>query len=274
MNEGSDTVPATGWSSFVALGDSFTEGLDDLRADGTPRGWADRVAERLARDMPGFRYANLAVRGKLLDQVVADQVPIAERLRPDLITFSAGGNDILRPQCSPDSVAERFDAALGRLVATGADVVVFAGFDTRSVPVLRRIRGRIATFNELLRGVAENHRCRLVDLWAMAPLSDPRAWGADRLHLTPDAHRRVALRTCEVLGVPVTEDWREPWPEAIAEPWQRRRHEDLRWARTYLMPFLYGRMRGRATGDGFFPKRPELAPYAQLPHGVTSEPAR
>ena len=36
-------------SSFLALGDSFTEGLDDWRADGTPRGWADRVAEQLAR---------------------------------------------------------------------------------------------------------------------------------------------------------------------------------------------------------------------------------
>ena len=73
------------WKSFVAIGDSFTEGLDDWRPDGTPRGWADRVAERLAEDEPELRYANLAVRGKLLDQIVTDQVPVAERLRPDLI---------------------------------------------------------------------------------------------------------------------------------------------------------------------------------------------
>ena len=43
------------WNSFIAIGDSFTEGLDDWRPDGTPRGWADRVAERLAADAPGFR---------------------------------------------------------------------------------------------------------------------------------------------------------------------------------------------------------------------------
>ena len=79
------------WNSFIAIGDSFTEGLDDWRPDGTPRGWADRVAEHLAADRPGFRYANLAVRGKLLDQIVDDQVPVAERLAPDLITFSAAG---------------------------------------------------------------------------------------------------------------------------------------------------------------------------------------
>jgi lysophospholipase L1-like esterase len=244
----------------VAIGDSFTEGLDDFRDDGSPRGWADRVAERLTRDVPEFRYANLAVRGKMLDQVVEDQVPVAEQLRPDLVTFSAGGNDIIRPHCDPDSVADRFDAALQRLVATGADVVIFIGFDVRQIPVLRRIRGRVATFNEHLRGIADRHECRVVDMWAMKPLSDPRCWGADRLHLTPAGHQRVALRTLEVLGVPVTEDWREPWPDADPHPWLRRRQADATWARQYALPYFYGRFRGRRTGDGFMPKRPELVP--------------
>ncbi|HEX4360171.1 MAG TPA: SGNH/GDSL hydrolase family protein [Pseudonocardia sp.] len=257
------------WTSYVALGDSFTEGLDDRRDDGTPRGWADRVAERLALDVPDFRYANLAVRGKWLDQIVADQIPVAEQLRPDLITFSAGGNDIIRPRCSPDAVAERFDAALGRVMAIGADVVVFAGFDTRRVPVLSRIRGRIATFNELLRMIADKHGCRLVDLWAMEPLSDPRSWGRDRLHLTTDGHRRVALRTLEVLGVPVTEDWREPLSAEVPRPWQYRRQEDLSWARDYLVPFLKDWARGRQTGEGYAPKHTELLPYAQALPGAT-----
>ncbi|HEY7047482.1 MAG TPA: hypothetical protein VH373_09690 [Jatrophihabitantaceae bacterium] len=34
--------------TFVAVGDSFTEGLDDFRPDGSVRGWADRVAELIA----------------------------------------------------------------------------------------------------------------------------------------------------------------------------------------------------------------------------------
>jgi hypothetical protein len=57
------------YSSFVAVGDSFTEGMSDWRADGSPRGWADLVAARLALDTPGFRYANLAVRGNLVRQI-------------------------------------------------------------------------------------------------------------------------------------------------------------------------------------------------------------
>jgi len=58
--------------SFVAVGDSFTEGLADDRGDGVFRGWADLVAQRLAQREPGLRYANLAVRGKLIGQIRAD----------------------------------------------------------------------------------------------------------------------------------------------------------------------------------------------------------
>src|SRR3954449_8561644 len=117
--------------SFVAVGDSFTEGLDDLWDDGSPRGWADRLAERLAPGRPDFPYANLAVRGKLLDQVVEEQIPVVERMRPDLVSFCAGGNDIIGFQCDTDDLIARFDAALARIVATGAEVIIFTGFDLR-----------------------------------------------------------------------------------------------------------------------------------------------
>lgn len=265
------------WSSYVAIGDSFTEGLDDRLPDGYPRGWADRVAEQLAVGDAGFRYANVAVRGKLLDQIVTDQIPVAEQLRPELITFCAGGNDIIKPQCDPDALAVRFDRALGRLAATGADVVIFTGFDTRRMPLLRRIRGRIATYNALLRASADNHGCRVVDLWGMTVLADPRAWCNDRLHLTTEGHRRVALRTLEVLGVPVAQDWRVPWPQAVAYPWSYRRQQDLIWTRQHLMPYLSRLVRGQSTGDGYLPKRPELAPLngepGAGPIGLTSRPA-
>ena len=35
------------WRRYVALGDSLSEGLQDLAADGAPRGWADRLAQGL-----------------------------------------------------------------------------------------------------------------------------------------------------------------------------------------------------------------------------------
>ena len=88
--------PGLDIGSFAALGDSFTEGLNDPHPGGGFMGWADRVAAVLAGRVPGFGYANLAVRGKLLGQVIADQVPRAIELAPDLVSLAAGGNDILR----------------------------------------------------------------------------------------------------------------------------------------------------------------------------------
>lgn len=250
--------------SFVALGDSFTEGLDDPRADQAGYlGWADRFAAMLASDQPGLRYANLAVRGKLLRQVAEEQVPQAIEMAPDLVSLAAGGNDMLRPRTDPDALAESYDEAVRTLLMAGCQVLIFTGFDPR-FPVLRLIRGKVAAFNMHLRAIAERHGCQVVDLWSMWVLCDPRAWSADRLHLTPDAHRRVALRACEVLGVPVGEDWREPWPPADGlassgtRAWLAARKMDLHWARAHAAPWVARRVRGISSGDGLEPKRPEL----------------
>ena len=262
---GSSAPPGIG--TFVAIGDSFTEGLNDPDPGGGFRGWADLVAGALAvrPGTPVFRYANLAIRGKLVSQVVTEQVPRAVELAPDLVSLAAGGNDILRGD-DVDELAATFEPAVAKLQAAGCRVLIFTGFDPRMFPVIRLLRGRIAAYNMHLRGIADEHGCDLVDLWSMRVLRDPHAWSADRLHLTPDAHQRVALRTCEVLGLQLAADWREPWPpgEGIvssqARAWLEARRTDLRWARLHAAPWVARRVRGVSSGDGISPKRPELLP--------------
>ncbi|MBF6180282.1 SGNH/GDSL hydrolase family protein [Nocardia otitidiscaviarum] len=251
--------------TFVALGDSFTEGLDDPYpdSDATPngryRGWADRLAEHLAEHTE-VRYANLAVRGKLIRQIVDDQLPRALELRPDLITCCAGGNDLIRPGGDPDQLAEIYRDALIRLRGTGATVVVVTGMDTGFQPVMRHLRGKIATYNMHLRAIADEFDCPVLDLWGMRTLQDHRAWSWDRLHLSAAGHERLALRACEVLGVPVAADWRAPWGPEEPKPWPTARQEDLHWAREFLLPWIQRRLTGRSSGDGLAPKRPDLAP--------------
>jgi lysophospholipase L1-like esterase len=259
--------------SFVAIGDSFTEGLNDPLPDGGFRGWADRVAAVLAERVPGFRYANLAVRGKLLAEVIAEQLPRAIDMAPDLVSVAAGGNDILRGT-DVDILAARFDAGVARLQAAGCRVVIFTGFDPRVFPVIRLLRGRIAAYNMHLRGIADDRGADLVDLWSMRVLADPRMWSSDRLHLSSEGHRRVALRSCEILGVPQPEDWRVPLPLAPLAPlaqapgpaavWASARRQDLRWAKQFAMPWLNRRLRGTSSGAGLPPKRPDLAPIETL----------
>jgi lysophospholipase L1-like esterase len=258
-----DLKPGIG--TFVAIGDSFTEGLHDPGPDGGYLGWADRVAGALAQRQPGFRYANLAIRGKLLGQVIAEQLPRAIEMEPDLVSLAAGGNDILSGG-DVDSLAAAFEPGVARLQAAGCRVVIFTGFDPRMFPVIRLLRGRIAAYNMHLRGIADAYGCDLVDLWSMRALNDARAWSPDRLHLTPDGHRRVALRTCEVLGVPVTQDWRVPLPPAPDEyrnssgraRWLAARRADARWTREYAMPWVRRRLGGTSSGDGLLAKRPDL----------------
>jgi lysophospholipase L1-like esterase len=249
--------------SFVALGDSFTEGFGDPYPDGSCRGWADRFAEHLAEVSPGLRYANLAIRGKVLGQVADEQLPVAIALRPDLVSIAAGGNDLLRPRADPDALAAAFEQAVASLRAAGCQVLLFTGFDPGGFPLLRLVRGKAAAFNAQLRVIAARHDCLHVDLWSMHVLADRREWCPDRLHLAPDGHRRVALRACEVVGVPVLDDWREPLPGSAAastRSWLRARMEDLHWAREYAAPWLQRRLRGVSSGDGMSPKRPELLP--------------
>lgn len=250
--------------SYVAVGDSFSEGLNDPYPDSdtTPhghyRGWADRLAHHLADHVSEVNYANLAVRGKLIRQIVADQVPQAVELRPDLVSVCAGGNDIIRPGTDPDTLARLFASTVRRLRETGATVLIYTGIDTGFQPVMRRFRGKIATYNMHVRGIADTYGCPVVDLWNMDVLRDHRAWSWDRLHLSAEGHRRLALRTCEVLGVPVEDDWNAPWPEQEPKPWRNARQEDLYWAREYLVPWIGRRLTGRSSGDGMGPKRPEL----------------
>lgn len=258
-----DLKPGIG--TFVAIGDSFTEGLHDPGPDGGYLGWADRVAGALAQRQPGFRYANLAIRGKLLGQVIAEQLPRAIEMAPDLVSLAAGGNDILSGG-DVDSLAAAFEPGVARLQAAGCRVVIFTGFDPRTFPVIRLLRGRIAAYNMHLRGIADAYGCDLVDLWSMRALNDARAWSPDRLHLTPDGHRRVALRTCEVLGVPVTQDWRVPLPPAPdgyrnssgRARWLAARRADARWTTQYAMPWVRRRLGGTSSGDGLLAKRPDL----------------
>jgi len=270
--------------SFVALGDSFTEGLNDTEGLGVAgpggafRGWADRLAGLLAAEYNGIRYANLAVRGKLLRQIVADQVPVAAEMAPALVSIAGGGNDMLRPGSDPDVLAELFDVAVARLRAAGSQVLMFTGSDPVSAPVLRLLRGKISTFNMHLRGIADEHGCYLVDLWSMRFLRSADAWSSDRLHLTAQSHQRVALRACEVLGVPVSDDWRAPLAadEVAAGPasvlpgtlsaamargaWLAARRADARWAKDYLAPWVSRRLHGTSSGDGVSAKRPFLEP--------------
>ena len=271
------------WHRYVAVGDSFTEGLadPDPHSPGAYRGWADRLAEHLdaaarAGGGPGVEYANLAVRGRLLEAILAEQLPVALSSGADLVSIAAGGNDLLRPRADVDALAASMDAAVGSLRATGADVLLVAGFDPRSLPVVRLTRGRVAAYNLQLWATARRHGAAVLDLWSLRALYDLRMWAPDRIHLSAEGHRRVALAALSALhGGPEgsAEEWAQPLPAGVARSRLASAREDAAWARTHLAPWVQRRLTGRSSGDAVEPKRPVPAPLAEGGAGGSSPDA-
>ncbi|RLU81178.1 GDSL family lipase [Streptomyces griseocarneus] len=237
------------YSSFVAVGDSFTEGMSDELPDGSYRGWADLLAARLAERTPGFRYANLAVRGKLIGQIADEQAPAAAATGADLATLVGGLNDVLRPKCDVELVCARLAEAAER-IAGGCGQLVLMRSPGRHGPVLERFRPRMDQLFGFVDELAERHGAIVVDLFGADVLGDPRLWAEDRLHLNAEGHRRVAEAVWQALGYPPETDWRAPLPPYVRPGWAARRASDARFAREHLLPWIGRRLTGRSSGDG------------------------
>ncbi|WP_033287949.1 SGNH/GDSL hydrolase family protein [Amycolatopsis jejuensis] len=255
---------------LVCIGDSFTEGVgdDDPSAPNGVRGWADRAAAVLARE-PGFRYANLAVRGKLLPQVLNEQVEPALAMKPDLVTIYAGGNDLMRPRVDIDALTDSYERAIARFRAAGAQVLLFTGVDGVEDALFRHMRGRVAIYNEHVRGIAARHETLLVDMWSMRQLRDRRMWAPDRLHLNASGHTEIAIAVLAALGVP-----HDLAPVVLGSrprlSVREQRAANLRWGREHALPWVGRRLRGESSGDTISPKRPELEPFDDS-QGLTAD---
>jgi lysophospholipase L1-like esterase len=249
------------YTSFVAVGDSFTEGMSDLLPDGTYRGWADLLAARLAARSPGFRYANLAVRGKLIRQIADDQVDAAAAMGADLITLVGGLNDVLRPACDVDAVCGLLESSVERLAPACGRLVLMRS-PARRGPVAARFRPRMEKLYAFLDGLARRHGALVVDLYGAEVLGDPRMWADDRLHLTAEGHARVAEAVWQALGLPAESEWTALPPPAVPAAWAARRLSDARFTRQHLLPWIGRRLTGRSSGDNVTPL---LVPYWDEP---------
>lgn len=248
------------WKRFAALGDSFTEGIGDPGKDGRDRGWADRVAAGLAEDDPELLYANLAIRGRKLAQIVSEQVPAAVALQPDLVTFSGGVNDALRRTWDLPYMADTLEDAIAQLRGTGADVMIVTFGRPRSrSPLIGSVEGRLSDYREVILDVADRYGCMVTDFWGIDTFADSRFWSEDRLHLNEVGHERVSLAVLEGLGHPKG-PWAMPLPPVKEHTLLQKAARNASWMGKHLAPWMARRVTGRSSGDGVVPKRPELAP--------------
>lgn len=242
------------------MGDSFTEGVGD--PDGTRpnglRGWADRVAEALTVLNPELGYANLAIRGRKLPQILDEQVPAALELAPDLVSLTGGGNDVMRPNVDIDALADSLDRTVATLRATGATVLLFTLPDSRSNQAFKVMRGRVALFNLFVREIVDRQDAVLIDVWGNHDFDRRQYLDTDRLHLNTHGHQSMAIQVLEALGAE-HELAELPYSPRALTPRQERA-ENLEWTRSFLLPWVGRRLTGRSSGDNIAPKYPTPTP--------------
>jgi lysophospholipase L1-like esterase len=245
---------------YVAIGDSTTEGLDDPDGFGGYRGWANRLAERIASRQGSLLYANLGIRGRTTRQILDEQLETAVAMRPDLATVVSGTNDLMGRHFDADAIAGDIETMQRALIAGGATVVTFTLPDlTPVMPVARVIRGRVAELAQAIREACTRSGAILCDLAAHEVSTDPRFWSDDRLHANSAGHARIADALAWHLSLPDTDpSWSEPLPDEWRPSLAARARAELVWGRDHLLPWMWRHAQGRSSGDGRSAKRPEL----------------
>lgn len=251
------------YSRYVAVGDSQTEGLWDGDDDTGVAGFADRLAAHLEELNPGVLYANLAVRGRRIRDVLDNQLPRAVAMQPDLITSCIGMNDVTRPgRPAFERAVADIDLLHDRLAETGATVVTTTFPDLATIlPVGRFLEGRVLRINEVIRAAAQRHGFRLVDLYDAPSLAAPEIWSPDRVHGSPRGHAVFAAAAAEALNLPGSNhDWASSTVEVVRPSLGSRMYSQALWTQNLLMPWIWRHLRGLSSGNGRDPKRPWLEP--------------
>ncbi len=247
---------------YIALGDSMTEGMTDEVVNANYRGWADRIADVMATKSSNFTYLNLAVRGKLIQQVIDDQLPQIEQYvtgKETLVSFHAGANDVIRPNYNPAITLPLYIEAAKKVAATGCTLMLFTVMEkpTSNGKAGQIWESRFHEFNKIVRHTAEITDAVLID-WKVAPfLSDIRFLAKDRLHLNSEGHYRVAQAVLEKLGLPHDSQWKNPLPPAGPISRLNKLNSDLTWIITFVIPWIWRRARGKSSGDGRTSKHSE-----------------
>lgn len=253
-------MPHIAYRRYVAIGDSQTEGLWDGDDAAGLVGFADRLAARLDALYPGLQYANLAVRGRRIRDVLHDQLPRALSMQPDLITACAGMNDVTRPGRSFDQALIDLGELYLRLAGSGATVLTTTFPDVaKLVPVGRLLARRVTRINGAIRTAAKRHGFGLVDLYTAPAMHDLDTWSPDRIHASTKGHILFADAAAEALNLPSSNhDWARSSGAAAPLSPPARAYARLRWTQNLLLPWILRRLRGQSSGDGREAKRPHL----------------
>lgn len=250
--------------SYVALGDSLSEGLGDFgfAESRVHSGWADRLAMLLAREAKkhnhDFHYANMAIRGAKIADIMGIQLERALAEKPDLVTVMAGQNDLLSSTENMPKLERQFREGIQKLKDAGCTVIVSNTINPIHLMVFRPLARLATVMTEMIERVAKELDVPVHDVHRIESLADVAYWAEDMVHFSGPGHIKVANEAAALLKLSYRLS--ELDDIEIAPP-ARGVLGTSRWVAVHVLPFFWRRIRRVSSGDGLEPKLPTLTKY-------------
>lgn len=190
-SESSATAPPgeAGAVRYLAIGDSLTQGVG--APDESTGSFPALLAEHWRNDGCTVELQNAGISGYTAGQVLEEQVPQIDEFKPTLITFQAGGNDLVNG-VTVDDYRDNVEDILEAAADSGARVIVLAQNEWFRAPSGEGYTTPEARdeFDAVLIEEAQDKGAEFVD---MRPLykqqADENLWVEDGIHPTPEAYR-------------------------------------------------------------------------------------
>ncbi|MEN9751212.1 MAG: hypothetical protein RLZZ600_259 [Actinomycetota bacterium] len=243
------------YRSYVAMGDSLTEGLGDtgFEQDRMNKGWADRLAALLAREAAfaghSFDYANLALRGSNSLHILTAQLELALELKADLVTIMTGANDLSWFPWRKKAIDHMLRGALVRLYDVGSHVVLLNTVRPAHTTLAKLMIRRSRAMSNIIARIAGEFGTPVVDVHSMREFESLDFWASDLVHFSSNGHSRVTNEVAAVLSI----DCRDETPHT---PGRNRLglFTFLNWLVRDVIPFWGRKLRGVTSGFGRSPK--------------------
>ena len=193
---------------YLALGDSYTigTGLED-EAHNFPSLLARRLTEETGYEVIAV---NLGVNGYTTADLIREELPVARKAQPELVTILIGANDVVQ-RVEEDTYRARLTQiyeALKELGLPAERVLAVSIPDFSPLPGAAPfgsppdLRARIEAFNDVARDEARRRAFRYADISAISrETNGDDGWLAgDGLHPGPAQHRAFADHLWKEVG--------------------------------------------------------------------------
>lgn len=182
------------WKRFVAIGDSFTEGIGDEVEGIALKSWIDHFVQLCENDI---KYANLAKRGLVTKEIRSQQLEKALTFNPDLVSLIAGANDVLKGRWNHDAYKNDMEFMIDSLSKAGADIIIVNLPDfTVRLPFASEkkqvIKEQLLEANEVIRSLSREYKFHHVDFWNHHLVNDNTLWSKDLIHPNSKGYVKVA----------------------------------------------------------------------------------